>query len=128
MVTILKRYNFYSTLAKDIYTCLFLRVDSKFYSDTTFTRALVMVKMFAYYLQYKNNKLLFIATVTSYSCNDPVSQSECSGLTFMRNWALFIFFLFVKIRAFWLMEKFEVLWCKEIEYQRLFYWQVLLER
>ena len=32
----------------------------------------------------------------SYDCNDPVNQSECSVLMFMRNSVLFIFF-FVKI-------------------------------
>ena len=36
---------------------------------------------------------------SSYNCNEPVSQSECSVLMFMRNGPLFIF-VCMKIRAF----------------------------
>ena len=51
----------------------------------------------------------------SYNCNDPISQSECSVLTFMRNSALFIF-LFVKIKAFWFMWKIWYFVLQRIEY------------
>ena len=51
----------------------------------------------------------------SHNCNDPVNQSESSVLTFMRNRAIFIF-LFVKIKAFWLMGKI----CNELNIEDFF--------
>ena len=55
----------------------------------------------------------------NYNCNDPVSQSEYSVLTFMRHRALFIFLL-IKIKAFWFMEKLQAFCCVELNIKDYF--------
>ena len=62
----------------------------------------------------------------SYNCNDPVTQSECSVLTVMRNSVLFIFFSSKLWHLGWWKE-FKVLCCNELNIKDCFIGNIILK-